>query len=34
MLQNYVNAAMQRSECEHLVEDGLYFCHVPELQGA
>lgn len=34
MLHDYIDAAMQRVACEYLDEDDLYFCHVPELQGA
>lgn len=34
MLKEYISAALSRAECEYLDEDRLYFCHVPELQGA
>jgi predicted RNase H-like HicB family nuclease len=34
MRHAYIEAAMSRAVCEYLDEDGLFFWHVRELQGA
>lgn len=33
MLDQYIEAAVQRRECEYLDEDGIFFCNIPELRG-
>ena len=33
MLDAYIEAAVQRSECEFLDGDGVFYCIVPGLQG-
>ena len=33
MLDQYIEAAIQRHQCEYLNEDGVFFCNIPELRG-
>lgn len=33
MLTAYIHAALKRTRCERLPEDGRYFCDIPDLPG-